>query len=586
MKNEKKRILVSYSCVIVMLLASTLVSPGGVGGPRDGGGRGPGYGPLPTVLAISPAEENITLTENVSVVFSIGMDQQSAQDAFNITPYIAGSFSWVNDTMTFNPTGNYSNSTTYTITIDSDTAQSPTDQLLDGDGDDSSEGSPTDDVVWNYTTDDTSPVGPDLPSDNSPWLQFHLDWDRRGESNTWIEYDSGEYEYDAPCRVDSSPIAVSNFALFGDNCGNVIAVKETTMAKEWKRKISQTAAKPTLASDGEYFWVATEGSSTKAPVLQKREIEKGKQPGKRTGEKGITWKFKNGRIYAPLTYTPAHPFINDRLYVIVDYPNTNPDRSVVWSFNRNNGLIWKYFLPEGRHVEHSGPAMMEPLIGMLPWSLIFGDTGGKVYKVPEDGSEDDTYQIGGNPEIQTTPACNWDICYVATGNQVYEFQAYEWPNREDLTLKRSLQWTMTGTVISSPAIDIGAMELYVSTHNHNEQSPTVYFYKISFAPISIQYIYISDYKWFSTGWDTTTSGKFQPSAAIGGNIVFLVPKGTQNSGVYYECSNDIYFDCAAQYTLSSGTYFTSSSPALHSWSSQARAFAGTSDGPLQLNDET
>ncbi|MFQ5885390.1 MAG: Ig-like domain-containing protein, partial [Thermoplasmata archaeon] len=331
--SPRKKVMVSYGFVTVLLLAAML-------GGQYGGGvvmtSQSQYYPLPTILAVSPADENITTNETVITVFSTEMDKQSTENAFNITPYASGTFSWVdNYTMKFTPSEDLSNSTTYTITIDADTAKSPNNEYLDGNGNNVSEGSPTDDVVWDFATDDTSPAGGSLPFDQYPWLQFHKDRDRKGDYSQDAKYVSGKYSYNSKKRVDSSPIVESGLVLYGDNNGVVWAINETTMQKEWKRKIGNTPAKPTMVADDTYFWVATEGSSSKDPKLQKRQLKNGNQPPPPTGERGVKVKFENGRIYAPLTFVEAHPALSkDRIYVLVDYPNANPGTSVVFAFDR------------------------------------------------------------------------------------------------------------------------------------------------------------------------------------------------------------------------------------------------------------
>ena len=79
------------------------------------------------------------------------MNKASAEAAFSITPSVAGTFSWVGNTMTFTPITNLTHSTTYTVTI-SATATDMAGNGLDGNGNGIAEGSPIDDYTWSFTT--------------------------------------------------------------------------------------------------------------------------------------------------------------------------------------------------------------------------------------------------------------------------------------------------------------------------------------------------------------------------------------------------------------------------------------------------
>ena len=67
----------------------------------------------PTVISVSPTDEatNVPVTSAISVTFSETMNTVSVEDAFSITPEVEGTFSWVDNTMTFTPN---TNSVSYT----------------------------------------------------------------------------------------------------------------------------------------------------------------------------------------------------------------------------------------------------------------------------------------------------------------------------------------------------------------------------------------------------------------------------------------------------------------------------------------
>ncbi|MHB8852550.1 MAG: N-acetylmuramoyl-L-alanine amidase [Ignavibacteriaceae bacterium] len=75
----------------------------------------------PYIAAYSPSIEKDSVWSNASVIinFGIAMDQASTQNAFSISPQVAGKFTWQNysHTLVFTPTALLSPSTTYSVTI-------------------------------------------------------------------------------------------------------------------------------------------------------------------------------------------------------------------------------------------------------------------------------------------------------------------------------------------------------------------------------------------------------------------------------------------------------------------------------------
>ena len=76
----------------------------------------------PTIISVSPTggATGVVITTTISATFSEAMNEASAKAAFSITPDVAGTFSWVWNTMTFTPDANLAYSTKYTVTIGTD----------------------------------------------------------------------------------------------------------------------------------------------------------------------------------------------------------------------------------------------------------------------------------------------------------------------------------------------------------------------------------------------------------------------------------------------------------------------------------
>jgi len=121
----------------------------------------------PTIISVSPSggATGVPVTTTISVTFSEAMNTASAEAAFSITPSVAGTFSWVENTMTFTPITNLAHSTTYTVTI-SATATDMAGNGLDGNENGIAEGSPADDYTWSFTTEEMKEYGVDLSCAN------------------------------------------------------------------------------------------------------------------------------------------------------------------------------------------------------------------------------------------------------------------------------------------------------------------------------------------------------------------------------------------------------------------------------------
>ncbi len=121
----------------------------------------------PTITSVSPTNEsiNVPVITTISATFSEVMNKTSAEAVFSITPSVAGTFSWTGNTMTFTPTANLADSTTYTVTIAA-TATDLAGNGLDDNANGIAEGSPTDDYTWSFTTKEMKKYGVNLSCAN------------------------------------------------------------------------------------------------------------------------------------------------------------------------------------------------------------------------------------------------------------------------------------------------------------------------------------------------------------------------------------------------------------------------------------
>ncbi|MCD6569655.1 MAG: Ig-like domain-containing protein, partial [Deltaproteobacteria bacterium] len=73
----------------------------------------------PTIVNTSPAHESrAPISTEISVIFSEAMDHASVESAFDIDPYVSGTFSWSENTMIFTPDEDLTPDISYTVTID------------------------------------------------------------------------------------------------------------------------------------------------------------------------------------------------------------------------------------------------------------------------------------------------------------------------------------------------------------------------------------------------------------------------------------------------------------------------------------
>jgi hypothetical protein len=103
----------------------------------------------PTVTANTPAGTGVAISTTITATFDEAMNQTSAEDALSITPDVAGTLSWIDNTVTFTPTDDLAYVTKYNVTIGTGAEDLAGNALAA-------------DFVWNFTTvaepDTTQPV--------------------------------------------------------------------------------------------------------------------------------------------------------------------------------------------------------------------------------------------------------------------------------------------------------------------------------------------------------------------------------------------------------------------------------------------
>ncbi|MCD6461756.1 MAG: Ig-like domain-containing protein [Thermoplasmata archaeon] len=128
----------------------------------------------PTIVSVSPADGTTTSRPNTAIVitFNETMNRTSVESAINITgpgSFLPLTFSWNLNTLTItHPLFEYNS--WYTVTINASLAKDISDNTLDGNGNGTAEGSPTDDYVWTFRTRSDSPPTSQCTGVSSPTL--------------------------------------------------------------------------------------------------------------------------------------------------------------------------------------------------------------------------------------------------------------------------------------------------------------------------------------------------------------------------------------------------------------------------------
>jgi hypothetical protein len=184
----------------------------------------------PSVFSASPLGTNADINDNIIITFNETMNTASVESSFGFTDGTSswsishGSASWnspTNNRMTFNPTADFDYLQSYTVTLDADTAADVNGNTLDGNKNGVSQGAPTDNYVWSFTTmpapDLTPPtsevgaLGPyqDSLTFNVPWNATDLSGIRYVElyyttngGTTWLKY--GTFYSSSPISFSAS----------------------------------------------------------------------------------------------------------------------------------------------------------------------------------------------------------------------------------------------------------------------------------------------------------------------------------------------------------------------------------------------
>jgi len=197
----------------------------------------------------------------------------------------------------------------------------------------------------------TSPPG--LTPENNNWGQYMKDFYRSGRYLTAYDLFGGTNPYRlTSAAVRASPIMLHKeesgdslcipkingdpvyyCTIIGDDSGWITAVitREILYSYRWQIQpqiispISSFAASNSIESSS-LFWVATKGGGQSVyPVLEVRRTYNGQKPCPDPSKCTIIFGTPNARIITPLLYLPGGGgggIIEDRVYVVVEYPNT------------------------------------------------------------------------------------------------------------------------------------------------------------------------------------------------------------------------------------------------------------------------
>ncbi len=94
---------------------------------------------------------DVNLDIDIEITFNEAMDKTTTEQAFSITPNVAGNLSWLGNKLIFTTSQNLSEGTTYQVTISSD-ARDLAGNTLDGNENGVEDGSPSDDFSFDFTT--------------------------------------------------------------------------------------------------------------------------------------------------------------------------------------------------------------------------------------------------------------------------------------------------------------------------------------------------------------------------------------------------------------------------------------------------
>ncbi|MCK4459643.1 MAG: Ig-like domain-containing protein, partial [Methanosarcinales archaeon] len=157
----------------------------------------------PTITTHSPTGTDVGTT--ITITFSEAMNKSSAEDAFSVSPSVAGTFSWIGNTMTFTPGVDLSYETTYTVTIDTAAAD------LAGNHIESA-------YSWQFTTeivpDTTPPVISDVVASDATSSTMVITWTTDEPATSQVEYGLNT-SYVSSTTIDTDLVTTHHVTLTG-----------------------------------------------------------------------------------------------------------------------------------------------------------------------------------------------------------------------------------------------------------------------------------------------------------------------------------------------------------------------------------
>lgn len=107
----------------------------------------------PQVTDVNPTGNTVPVNiTTINITFSEVMIRSATEPSFSIEPWVPGDITWDNTTLSFHPDWDLQELTQYTVRLDGSMAKDAVGFYLDGDSDGTAEGSPTDDYIWQFTT--------------------------------------------------------------------------------------------------------------------------------------------------------------------------------------------------------------------------------------------------------------------------------------------------------------------------------------------------------------------------------------------------------------------------------------------------
>jgi hypothetical protein len=150
------------------------------------------------------------------------------------------------------------------------------------------------------------------------------------------------------CKERIGPVNIYYCTIIGHDDGTIVAEESNKInyAPSWETSVSTLSPISSFAAhpsntDSKYFWVATTGIlGSKSPIIEYRKT----YDGNRVCPTGslCTIIFNGGRIKAPMLYLPrggGGGVTEDRVYVLVEYPNSSPQKTILYALAYDDSQI-------------------------------------------------------------------------------------------------------------------------------------------------------------------------------------------------------------------------------------------------------